>query len=427
MGAMYLKNMYILNGHEDMEPVSGKAIHINDGKIAEIIDEGKIPANAEVIDLGGNYLLPGLINLHVHLPANGVPTKKKLDYKKVAKLLKLGLVRVVIRNMCAKNARDQLMSGTTTIRAVGGVLNFDTQIRDKINACKLVGPRILAADSAIGVENGHMDGSVAQAAHSAQEAAAMVKDRDATKPDLIKLMITGGVLDAKVPGEPGDLKMPAEYVKAACDAAHELGYKVAAHVEGNEGMIVALENGVDTIEHGGKISAEVIRKFKETGAKLICTLSPTIPFTKLSQEVTGFSDMDVLNGTALFNYMCELYKACLEQKIPIGLGTDTGCPYVSHYDMWRELDYYCRFIDVTPKFAIYTATLLNARIAEIDGETGSVDVGKFADFMVVKDNPLENVAALQKPSHVFFKGEKVDISKLKKNSKIDTALSVTLS
>lgn len=142
----YLKNMYILNGHEDMEPVSGKAIVIDDEIIADIIDENKIPDGAEVIDLGGHYLLPGLINLHVHLPASGKPTKKKLDYKKIASLLRFGIVRIVIRKICEKGAQSQLMSGTTTIRTVGGVLNCDTEIRDKINNGKLVGPRILAAD-----------------------------------------------------------------------------------------------------------------------------------------------------------------------------------------------------------------------------------------------------------------------------------------
>lgn len=178
-----------------------------------------------------------------------------------------------------------------------------------------------------------MDGSVAIAAHSPEEAASMVRDHDQQNPDLIKLMITGGVLDAEVPGEPGVLKMPPEFVKAACDEAHKLGYKVAAHVESQKGMIVALENGVDTIEHGGEVSDEVINLFKKTGSKLIATLSPVIPFTEMRQIVTGFSDTDVLNGTTLGKYMKDLYKTCIKEKIPLGLGTDTGCPYVSQYDM----------------------------------------------------------------------------------------------
>lgn len=330
---LVLKNVKILDGHKTMKPVSDKAIIVDDEKIQDIIDEADIPEGAEALDLHGQYLLPGLINLHVHIPSTGKPSKKKTDYKKLASLLRFRVVKAVISKMCENNAKAQLMSGTTTIRAVGGVLDLDTKLRDKINSGQAIGPRILAANTAIGVPGGHMDGSVAAAANNVEEAVAMVHKLDKENVDLIKLMITGGVLDAKVAGEPGDLKMPPEMVKAVCDEAHKLGYQVAAHVEGPEGMVVALENGVDTIEHGGKVTEKVIELFKKSGSKLICTLSPTIPFTKLSQDVTGFSDLDVQNGTALFNYMCELYNLCLDNQIPIGLGTDTGCPYVTHYDM----------------------------------------------------------------------------------------------
>ena len=417
-----IKNFILLDGHKTMKPVSGKAIIIDDEKIQDIIDEKDIPQGAEAVDLGGQYLLPGLINLHVHIPSSGKPSKKKTDYKKLGSLLKYKIVRLVIAKMCEGYAKQQLLSGTTTIRAVGGVLDFDTKLRDKINSGEAVGPRILAANQAIGVPGGHMDGSVAVAVNSIDEAVEMVRKLNKEKVDLIKIMITGGVLDAEVPGEPGDLKMPAEYVKAICDEAHKFGYQVAAHVEGNEGMVVALENGVDTVEHGGKVSDEVIELFKKTGAKLICTLSPTIPFAKLSQEVTGFSDMDVLNGTALYKYMDELYNICLDKQIPLGLGTDTGCPYVTQYDMWRELEYFCKVCDVTPKLAIHSATLLNAQIAGIDDEVGSIEVGKSADFMVVEENPLDNIRALRTPTHVFFRGNEVDISKLKKIPIVEQAL-----
>ena len=151
--------------------------------------------------------------------------------------------------------------------------------------------------------------------------------------DLIKLMITGGVLDAEVPGEPGVLKMPPEYVKAACDEAHKLGYTVAAHVESDEGMIVALENGVDTLEHGGRPTKEVMDLLKKSGKSVIATLSPVMPITHVDTSITGYNETDIINAEALFGFMIDLYKACLEQDIPMGLGTDTGCPYVAHYDM----------------------------------------------------------------------------------------------
>ena len=208
--------------------------------------------------------MPGLINLHVHLPADGKPKNKPTDPRKMVKLITSNalLCKVGIA-LCEKYARTQLMSGVTTIRTVGGVLGWDSLIRDRVRAGKTTGPRILAANMAVSVPGGHMAGSLAYEAKSADEARNYVREIAKDSPDLIKLMITGGVLDAKAKGEPGELKMPAGYVKAACDEAHRLGYHVAAHVESPEGVRVALENGVDTIEHGAKPDEEILRLFKE--------------------------------------------------------------------------------------------------------------------------------------------------------------------
>ena len=417
-----LTNVKILNGHRDMVPVSGQAILVDDGRITAIVAEDAVPQGYPAVDLGGKYLLPGLINLHVHIPSSGKPSKKKKDYNKIAALLKFGVVRSVVRAMCASNARQQLLSGTTTIRAVGGVLDFDTDLRDKINAGKVTGPRILAANTAISVPGGHMTGSVALPAHSPDQAAQMVRDLDRQKPDLIKLMITGGVLDAEIPGEPGVLKMPREYVKAAVDEAHRLGYKVAAHVESTEGMLVALENGVDTLEHGGKPTEQVLKLFHETGAALIATLSPAVPFAVMDQAVTGMSDTDLINGKALFTYMRECIAACLAENIPVGLGTDTGCPYITQYDMWRELWYFSHYCGVTPACAIHTATQINARLVGLDGETGTVDVGKSADFMVVERNPLMDLQALRNPTEVVFRGKFLRAPKAKKFAAVEREL-----
>lgn len=413
-----ITNCKVLSGHQDMKPEE-LDIFVEDGKISKIQPPSESYDGYDIVDLGGKYLMPGLINLHVHIPAGGKPTKKKTDYNKVAKLLKIGLARYVVRKMCAGYAKTELLSGTTTIRAVGGVMDFDTRLRDSINAGKTVGPRILAANYAVSVPGGHMTGSVALPVNSAEEAAQMVEDLAKTKPDIIKLMITGGVLDAIVPGEPGILKMPAEYVKAACDKAHELGFKVAAHVESTEGMLVALKNGVDTIEHGGKSSEETNKLFKETGAVLVATLSPAVPFAVIDQAVTGLTDTDIINGKALLANMLDGIKAALANDITVGLGTDTGCPYTTHYDMWRELFYYIKYCGVTNAFALYSATLLNAEIAGIDNETGSVDVGKFADLIVTDENPLENIETLRNVKMVFFKGDIINNPKVKKYKEVE--------
>lgn len=401
-----LKNMFLLNGHKDMIPEKGKAVIVQDGIIVDIVGDDCIPAGCEQIDLGGAYLVPGFINMHMHIPASGKPKKKSMNYAAVAKLMKIGLVRAVYRKICEMNVRQGLFSGITTVRAVGGLPSFDTRIRDKINAGKITGPRILTSDYAISVPGGHMTGSVALPAESVAEAVAMVENlHNNYHPDLIKLMITGGVLDCTVPGEPGILKMPEEYVQAAVAKAHELGYKVAAHVESTEGMLVALKSGVDTIEHGGKPTDEVVSLFKKTGAALICTLSPAVPFLGISDEFLGITDLALINGKALFENMKSCIAACRAAGIPVGLGTDTGCPYTTHYDFWREMWYYNHIIGVSAQETLYSATLLNAIIAGIDSETGSIDIGKSADMVILKDNPLEGFETARVPEKVLFRGK----------------------
>ena len=188
-----LTNCVLLDGSEHMEPQTGKAVCIDGEKINEIVDAQHIPAGYEAVDLGGKYVLPGLINMHVHLPASGKPKKKASDPKKLVKLITFcALTNRIGVNMCEGYAKTELLSGVTTIRTVGGVADYDTKIRDLAAAGKILAPRVLASNMAVSVPGGHMAGSLAYEAHSAEEAAALVEKIAAEKPDLIKLMITGG-------------------------------------------------------------------------------------------------------------------------------------------------------------------------------------------------------------------------------------------
>ena len=422
-GKYALTNMTLLDGRRDMKPVTGKAVVVEDGRIKDIADEGALPADMKKIDLGGGYLMPGLINMHMHLPTSGKPMKKPLNYAKAAKLLKLSAVQALFHKICENNAKTNLLAGMTTVRTVGGLPGFDTEVRNKINDGKIVGPRVITSDYAISVPGGHMTGSVALPANSVEEAVAMVDDLHTKyRPDIIKLMITGGVLDCTVPGEPGILKMPPEYVKAACGRAHELGYKVAAHVESTAGMEAAVEGGVDTIEHGGKMTDGLAAKMKEKGTVLVATLSPAMPFLGLIPDFIGISEMGLINGKALFDNMTSCIRRCLDEGIPVGLGTDTGCPYTTHYDFWREMWYLNRIIGVSPENVIWTATLRNAEIAGISDETGSVEVGKRADLIVSEKNPLENLEALRELKAVVCGNVFISEPKVKKYADVEQAL-----
>ena len=417
-----LINGVLLDGTRDMTPQTGKVVCVEGGKIAAVT-EGPVPAGYEPVDLAGRYILPGLINLHVHLPASGKPKKKPSDPKKLVKLITSnGLMRRVGVKLCESYARTELLSGVTTIRTVGGVADFDTIIREKAAAGEILSPRVVASNMAVSVPGGHMAGSLAYEARTPEEAAAYVERIAAEKPDLIKLMITGGVMDAEVVGEPGVLRMEPSLVKAACDRAHGLGMKVAAHVESPEGVRVALENGVDSIEHGAKPDEEILRLLKEHGAFQVATLSPAIPYALFDRSVSHATYEQQENGKVVLEGVIAMARACLENDIPVGLGTDTGCPYVTHYDMWRELCYFVKYCGVTPAFALHSATLLNARLAGIDSVTGSVEAGKAADLIVCDRDPLADLSALRSLHMVIKDGVRIEHPAVKKLPEVEREL-----
>ena len=419
-GTYALTNAMVLDGTESMMP-QRRTVCIRGAEIADVTD--RVPDGVPAIDLHGQYLLPGLINLHVHLPASGKPRRKPSDPRKLVRLItRNALTNRVGVQLCASYAKAELLSGVTTIRTVGGVANYDTTLRDRAAQGEILSPRILASNMAVSVPGGHMAGSLAYEAHSAAEAEALVACIAADRPDLIKLMITGGVMDAEVVGEPGVLRMEPALVKAACDRAHGLGMKVAAHVESPEGVRVALENGVDSIEHGAKPDEDILRLLKEHGAFQVATLSPAIPYALFDRSVSHATYEQQENGKVVLEGVIAMARACLENDIPVGLGTDTGCPYVTHYDMWRELCYFVKYCGVTPAFALHSATLLNARLAGIDSVTGSVEAGKAADLIVCDRDPLADLSALRSLHMVIKDGVRIEHPAVKKLPEVEREL-----
>ena len=413
----------LLDGTREMQPREGLVLRTDGDRITDIVPEGTDLTGYEVVDLKGGYLMPGLINMHVHLAGSGKPQKKQRDNEKLVKtILSTGLTRKVAYGMVAGFAKEELFSGVTTIRTVGGLADFDTRLRDDIRAGRRVGPRILAANEGISVPGGHMAGSVAVAAHTIDEALARLEKGRQQGVDLVKLMITGGVLDAKEKGVPGELKMPPEMVKAVCDQAHAMGYPVAAHTESPEGVKVALENGVDSIEHGAKMDEETVKLYKEHGAFLCTTISPALPYALFDTAVSGASEKDQYNGRIVFDGIVESAKTALANGIPVGLGNDVGCPYITQYDFWRELCYFHKYCGVSNQFALYTATLRNARLAGVGDVTGSLEVGKSEDLIVTRQNPLEDLRALQHLELVACRGRVVKKPAPKRSQTVDKLL-----
>ena len=419
-------NGVLLDGSADMQPQRGMVLRTDGEKILDIVPEGTDLTGFEIVDLRGGYLMPGLINLHVHLPASGSPKKQGNPRKLVKFMTSMALTRRIALAMCEGYAKTQLMSGVTTIRTVGGLDTFDTRLRDEIRAGRRIGPRVLAANEGISVPGGHMAGSVAIAAKTIDEALAQVDAVHAQGADLVKLMITGGVMDATERGMPGEVKMPAGMVRAVCERAHALGYTVAAHTESTEGVRIALQNGVDSIEHGAAPDNEILRLFEERGAFLCATFSPALPYARFDRAVTHLTEDEQFNGRVVFDGMIACAKAALEHGIPVVLGNDTSCQWVAQYDFWRELCYFHEYAGASNACALYCATGQSARMAGLGDVTGTLRPGLCADMLVTSENPLEDLRALRTLDMVVARGRIIDRPRPKRNARLDAGLDTLL-
>lgn len=406
-----------------MTVIEGQSVLVNDGIIEGIVEKDVVPEDYVKIDLKNGYLMPGLINMHVHLAGNGKPQKKQRDNAKlVKKIMGSKLTRSIAYKLVYGFAKTELLSGVTTIRTLGGLGDFDTRLRDEIADGRKIGPRIIAANTGVSVPDGHMAGSVAFAAHNPDEAVKIVKDNEKQKVDVIKVMVTGGVLDAKAKGVPGELKMSPEIIKAVCDEAHKDGYKVAAHVESPEGVRVALENGVDSIEHGAKPDEKIISLFKEKGAFLCTTISPALPYAMFDRAISNASEVERFNGQIVFDGIVDCAKAAIANDIPVVLGNDVGCPWITQYDFWRELYYFAKYVGVDNRFALYTATARSAELAGIGDMVGTIEKGKCADLIVTRANPLDDLKALRRVETVIARGKIINNPRVKIKKRVEKEL-----
>lgn len=413
-GGNYLfTNATILDGTEHMQPQPNMAVAVSGGRITEIGPSATVqaPARARVIDLEGAYLMPGLINMHVHFCGSGRPVSAG-NAGAIMERLDNTIGKFIVRQVLRDSAQQELASGVTTVRGAGDPLMGDVAVRNAINASFYRGPRLVTPGTGITPPHGHGAGLFAQIAETPEQADEMVRNLKEAGVDVIKLFVTGGVFDAEKPGEPGVVHMSPEITRAACKAAHELGLMVMAHVESSEGVKVALEAGVDTIEHGAPMDDEIKALYKGSAgtqlngrpASVTCTISPALPFVLLPLEKTASTEMQKINGDIVCAGIIKSAREALAEGIPVGLGTDASCPYVTHYDMWREVAYFAKYVEVSNAFALHTATQVNAELLGLGNKTGTIEVGKSADILVVKNNPLDDLTALREPLHVMTQG-----------------------
>lgn len=401
------------------------SIYVENGVIRQIGDNVNAPLDVAYIDLKEQYVCPGLVNLHVHLFGSGQPSKilggGKMQ-QNVLKFIRTKLGQKVLDRLVASSAKTQLMSGCTTIRTVGDFCYSDVRIRDKVAAGNAVGPRMLVSGPAITAVGGHGDGTFSVTADDTEELRELVRRNAEHNVDFIKICVTGGVIDAKKRGEPGEVKMTFDQTYAVCNEAHKLGMYVASHTESDAGVQIAVAAGVDTIEHGADFTDADMANMRSKGTKVVATFSPAVPLANLPPRVTKLTALATYNTQVLLECMTYGARRCAIEGVTLGMGTDSSCPFVTQYAMPDEVAMFARYVGVSNAYALTTATRINAEIAGVDDVTGTLEVGKSADFIVMQSNPLESLAALKKLSMVCCRGIIYDKPRFKHKRKVDKQL-----
>ncbi|MGK7391894.1 MAG: amidohydrolase family protein [Candidatus Cyclobacteriaceae bacterium M2_1C_046] len=395
----------------------GNLIDVEEGKVRQkvtvIVEGNKItavnngytsPQNGDsLIDLTNKFVMPGLMDMHVHLEGETNPGSY---------IQKFTLNEADIAFNAALYAKKTLMAGFTTVRDLGGT-GVNTALRKAIDRGAVIGPRVYSAGKSIATTGGHADptnsyrkdlmgdpGPAEGVINSPEEARKAVRQRYKDGADVIKITATGGVLSVAKDGSGPQFTM--EELKAIVQTANDYGMVTAAHAHGAEGMKRAVEAGINSIEHGTMMTPEVMDLMKEKGTYYVPTISAG-KFVAEKAKVEGYYPAVVVPkalevGPQIQGTFQEAYK----RGVKIAFGTDAGV--FPHGDNAKEFQYMVE-VGMKPMEAIQSATITAAQLLKEEDKLGSVSTGKMADIIAVEGDPLKDITLLQNVSFIMKNGQ----------------------
>lgn len=399
----YLHCGRLIDGAGDQ--VREKVTIIVDGKTIKEVRDGyaRAEAGAAVIDLKDKTVLPGLMDMHVHIEGESNP-RSYLDR------FQLNEADVALR--ATVYARRTLMAGFTTVRDLGGS-GVNVSLRNAINQGFVDGPRIFTAEKAIGTTGGHADptngarkglldyaGPEVGVINGPDEAWQAVRQRYQNGADLIKITATGGVLSVAKDGSSPQFTL--EEAAAIVQAAKDYGMTTAAHAHGPEGMKRAVLAGITSIEHGTMMTEEVMELMKEKGTYYVPTISAG-KFVADKAKVEGFYPAIIVpKALAIGPQIQDTFAKAYKAGVKIAFGTDSGVS--PHGDNAKEFIYMAE-AGMPAMEAIRSATATSAEMLGISDMLGSIEAGKLADIIAVQDNPLEKIETMLEVKFVMKEGK----------------------
>jgi imidazolonepropionase-like amidohydrolase len=355
------------------------------GRGAASAAEGR--EEAEVVDLEGRTLLPGLIDCHVHLVLDGGPDP-------MTRVVEAADAESVLR--MAANGMRTMKAGITTVRDLGSKNFIDVHLRNAVEAGQVQGPRMACSGQMICITGGHGSqmGCVADGPEGVRRA---VRLQAGSGADWVKLMATGGVLTRG--GVPGMPHFNPEELQAGVEEAHKLHLRTSAHSQSLAGSRNAVRAGIDSVEHGVGLDEEIVEEMAERGTFLVPTLSAPANIIARGEQA-GIPAEFVDKTKRLFDEHVAGFRSAAKAGVKIAMGTDAGTPFNLHGENARELLLMAEHGLPADK-VVQAATSVGAELLGMEGIAGSVAVGRWADFLVVDGNPLEDLSVLADPESVF--------------------------
>ena len=406
-GVVHAETVFVQAGRLLADPATGKVetaktLVLENGKVARIVDGYVAEPGGKVVDLKDSFVLPGLIDSHVHLTGQQGPTSR-LDNvtQSAADEAMVG----------AGYARKTLMAGFTTVADLGATNQAIFALRDGIKRGDVPGPRIIAAGSAVSVHGGHGDinGYSDEVMHvlrptsvcsGSDDCRRAVREQVWLGADIIKITATGGVLSNTAAGL--NQQFSDAELAAIVESAHRMGRKVTAHAHGVDGINSFLKAGGDSIEHGTYLDADSIALFKKNGAYLVPTLMAGDFVYRIASGPNNFlTPAQTAKALDAGPKMLAMARRAHEGGVKIAFGTDTGVS--AHGDNAGEFALLVK-AGLTPLEAIQAATVNAADHFSLSAEIGSLSPGKAADLIAVKGDPLKDVTELQRVTSVIKGG-----------------------